>query len=165
MSGSTRGRAWAFERRWLEAIAEGLAPTGASSDAAGRLVPAPGRADVSVTFETMRAASAPLARIGMRLALWLVALAPIWTSARARTLAGLPVPDRTARLEALLAHRRFVVREAATVLKLVVAFTLLGDPKTRARSGYDRPPPPEIRGEAMGQGVAADAPAAGEAAR
>lgn len=101
------------------------------------LAPAEGEIDYLAAFKVMLGEATPRGALGMRLALWLVALAPIWLWGRLTTFSALAIPRRTALLRELLRHRSFVVRELTTLLKFCAAMVLLGDPAVRARSGYD----------------------------
>src|SRR5690349_23160067 len=79
----------------------------------------------------------PLAAIGMRAALWMAALAPLWLWGRLSTVSKLANERRSELLRQLLSHRAFAVRELTLLLKLAATMALLGTPSVRARSGYD----------------------------
>jgi hypothetical protein len=147
-----------FEHRWVRATLEGFAPASSScspnscspdaNSVEAGLVPREGEVDWSAAFLAIGRASNPRARLGLRFALWMVALSPLWfvflprapgsPPPRAATLAGVPVGMRGAYLEALLSSEIFVVRELSTLIKVAAAFAFLGTPSVRARSGYDR---------------------------
>jgi len=128
-----------MERRLLTATLAGFAP----EDGPG-LAPTRGEVDWTASFEQMAGASNAQARLGMRAAIWLAGLSPMWMHGRVATLASLPQTERAAVLEELLAHRSFAVRELTLLLKLQSAFALLGTASARARSGYDRDRPPPL---------------------
>ena len=109
------------------------------------LCPRVGEVDYVDAMQRMMRAGTPKARLGIHLALWIVALAPLWMLVSVRTMAGLPIARRSQILERCLRHRAFVVRELALLLKVGASFALLGTASVRARSGYDRarePAPP-----------------------
>jgi hypothetical protein len=131
--GPSRRRLLQIERRWAEQALAAFAPDGGTG-----LVPQPGEVDYATAFHRMLQEVTPWAALGLRLGLWLVALAPLWLWQRARTIGSLAVGERPALLRALLVHRVFAVRELTLLLKLCAAMALLGAPSVRARSGYDR---------------------------
>jgi hypothetical protein len=114
-----------WESRQARAALEAFAP----SSTAG--------VDHVAVFERIRRASSRKAALGMRLAIWIVALAPLWVLGTVRTLVGIPLERRARLLGRLLSHRIYLVRELALLLKLNAAFALLGDPAVRSRSGFD----------------------------
>jgi hypothetical protein len=107
------------------------------------LAPRDGEVDYLGTAQQMLRASTPIAAFGLRAALWLVALAPVWLWGRFRTVLDLDGPGRTRLLAQLVVHRSFAVRELTMLLKLGAALALLGTPSVRARSGYDNVQPTE----------------------
>ena len=111
--------------------------TAFTEDEESGLTPRAGEVDYVSAFRRMRRGSTTLARVGLRTALWLVALAPLWLLGRVATFSALPAPERTELLIRLLAHRSFVVRELTLLLKLTAAMALLGTSSVRSRSGYD----------------------------
>jgi hypothetical protein len=138
-----------FERRWVRHLLAAFAPTGGPG-----LSPTPGEVDyVSAVGRMMRGAS-PLAAVGMRLAIWIAALAPIWLWGRLSTITKLAAEHRPQLLRDLLGHRAFAVRELTLLLKLCAAMALLGTPSVRARSSYDV----SSRAESVRPGAPAKAP-------
>jgi hypothetical protein len=79
----------------------------------------------------------PLASLGLRLALWMVVLSPLWLLGRFATFSRLALRERTELLARLLRHTSGGVRELSLLLKFTAAVALLGTPSVRARSGYD----------------------------
>ena len=108
----------------------------AGSDSAG-LCPRAGEIDYWNTFQRMHRRSTKLAALGLRAALWLVSLAPVWCLGRLATFSLLPRRERTELLSRLLLHRNFAVRELTLLLKLTAAMALFASNSLRARSGYD----------------------------
>ena len=121
-----------FERRWASALLSSFAPEGGPG-----LHPRAGEVDYLATLRTMRAQATPLAAFGLRFAVWLLALSPLWACGRLCTAARLPVERRAALLARMLRHRSFLVREMTLLLKFVAAMALLGTQSVRERSGYD----------------------------
>lgn len=121
-----------FELRWAEDLLAGFAPP----DGPG-LSPHEGEVRYAPVFTRMLRESTPLAALGLRLAVWIVALAPLWLWGRLRTSSRLSRAERPELLRQLLRHRSFAVRELTTLLKLVAMMALLGTETVRARSGYD----------------------------
>jgi hypothetical protein len=132
-----------FERKWAVDLLSAFAPD--SSSAPNRsshgeqkvLAPFPGEVDYLATFVRMRHGATRLAAFGLRAALWIIALAPLWQRGKLQTLSTLSIGARSQALAALLAHRSLVVRELALLLKLTAAMALFAAPAVRARSAYD----------------------------
>lgn len=123
----------AFEGRWAAVImrtfsdTDDAPPWAVSSD------------DYLAALETLRSRARWLARVGLRLAIWLIALAPLWRLSQVATFASLPAERRRSLLEELLAHPSLAVREAAFVMKFVASLALFKCDEVRAYSGYDGP--------------------------
>jgi hypothetical protein len=122
-----------FERRWAQHLLAAFAPPASSEG----LSPGPTEVDYLGVLARMRSKASPLAAIGLRLAVWLAALAPLWLWGRLTTISTLANERRPQLLRELLGHRTFAVRELTMLLKLCAAMALLGTPSVRARSGYD----------------------------
>ncbi len=122
----------ALERRWAVDLLSAFAPVGGTG-----LAPLEGEVDYLGVLETMRRRATRLAALGLRAAIWLLALAPLWHRRSLRTISALPQVARAALLSELLVHRAFVVRELSLLLKLCASMALLGTLSVRARSGYD----------------------------
>lgn len=123
-----------IERRFVQAILEGFAPQ--SSE--GGLVPLEGEVDYVGAFCGIADASCDRARIGVRAALWLVALAPLWLGIAFSTMAGLSQEKRAEVLDRMLNSHSFIPRELALLIKISAAFALMSTRSVRARSNYDR---------------------------
>lgn len=128
---------WAVEV--LAAFAPASEPRTSQPPLRSQLAPRDGEVDYLRAFRRMHAGATPLAALGLRFALWLVALAPIWALGRFVTFGSLGRAERTELLSRLLRHGSIVVRELVLLLKLTAAFALLGTPSVRERSGYDKP--------------------------
>jgi hypothetical protein len=103
------------------------------------LSPHEGEVDYLRVYRRLLAGSTPLAALGLRFALWMVALAPVWLLGRFMTFSTLARAERTELLSRLLRHTNLVVRELSLLLKFAAAVALLGTPSVRERSGYDTP--------------------------
>ena len=121
-----------WERRWAKQLLGAFAPSGGPG-----LAPLPGEVDYESAFVRMRRHATPLAALGLRVALWMAALAPLWLWGRLATVSKLAIERRSELLRQLLSHRTFAVRELTLLLKLAATMALLGTPSVRARSGYD----------------------------
>ena len=121
-----------WELRWAKHLLAAFAPSGGPG-----LAPLAGEVDYETAFVRMRRHATPLAALGLRVALWMAALAPLWLWGRLATVSKLAIPRRSELLRQLLAHRTFAVRELTLLLKLAATMALLGTPSVRARSGYD----------------------------
>lgn len=126
----------AFERRWARHLLAAFAPPEGPG-----LAPLGGEVDYLAVLNRMRREATPLAALGLRAAIWMAALAPLWLWGKLATVTRLASERRTQLLRELLAHRAFAVRELALLLKLSAAMALLGTPSVRARSGYDHVEP------------------------
>lgn len=109
-----------FERRRAVAVLRGFATDGGPD------------ADFEGTLHTMESASTPLARLGMRLAVWLALLWPIWTLRGIRLLSSCPLEVRAEALTHMLRHRRFAVRELLLLLKIAASMALLAPKEAEA---------------------------------
>ncbi len=69
--------------------------------------------------------------IGLRLAIWVVALAPIFVLKRFATIASLGVEDRERVISAIYASPYYVVRSAAIALKAIGSLFYCGDARVR----------------------------------
>lgn len=79
------------------------------------------------------------ARLGLRAAVWLVALAPLFVLRRVATIRGLAPADGERVVAALCASRSYGVRSLVMLLKTFGALLYAGDDRIRARL---RPLPP-----------------------
>jgi hypothetical protein len=121
-----------FEKRWATHLLAGFAPTNGPG-----LAPRRGEVDYAGVVLRMMREATPLAALGMRVAIWIAALAPLWLWGKLATVSKLAVERHPDLLRELLGHRLFVVRELTMLLKLCAAMALLGAPSVRQRSGYD----------------------------
>jgi hypothetical protein len=73
------------------------------------------------------------AALGLRLAIWLVALAPLLLLRRFATIAGLALEEREAVVARLVASETYAVRSLVMILKTMGALLYAGDDAVRAR--------------------------------
>ncbi len=78
------------------------------------------------------------AALGLRIAIWIVALAPLFILGRFVTFASLATPDREKVLDTLLASKSYPIRSLVMILKTMGALLYGADPVVRARM-YARP--------------------------
>jgi len=79
------------------------------------------------------------AALGLRLAVWIVALAPLFVLRRFATIAGLDQAGREKVIEKLLANRSYAVRSLVMILKTIGALLYAGDDAVRARMNAPAP--------------------------
>jgi hypothetical protein len=121
-----------FEQHWAaDVLTAFIAP-----DAPG-LQPRAGEVDYLEAFRRMRRGSTALASFGMRLAVWVVAFAPVLLLGRLATFSRLGRREQTELLSRMLVHEHALIRELTTLLKMAAAMALLGTASVRARSAYD----------------------------
>ncbi len=122
-------RLWGFEQRWAGEVARGFVPRGALGGTTDPL-------DAAALFAEDFAASPWFASIGVRLALWIVWFAPLFS--RGRTWGALRLEDREQVLERLLDSDLDTVRMLVMFLKLICVAILLGNGRSLRRIGaYD----------------------------
>jgi len=133
-------RLFAFERAWARAVYATLfaAPPALAADLA--CVPAFGGAAVDGApgdageFLDVALARAPLeASIGIRLTLWMCALAPLFTVKRVCTITSLEGDDRARVLEAMGKSPVYAIRQLLLGLKAMLALHLAKDVRVRER--------------------------------
>jgi hypothetical protein len=79
--------------------------------------------------------------LGLRVAVWLVALAPLVVLGRFATIAGLAVAEREAVVARLVASKSYAIRSLVLILKTMGALLYAGDDGVRARMHSPRPRP------------------------
>jgi hypothetical protein len=117
-----------FERRWAVAAMQAIFPGSSDvglSDIRGMNVDG---------FLRDLMAHLPLrAAMGVRLAVWLVALAPIFVLLRFATIARLTLDDRERVIGTLVASESYAMRSLVLVLKAMGALLYAADHRVRAR--------------------------------
>jgi hypothetical protein len=160
-----------FESSWGEAAMTAIYPGSRDDGLAGiehvRFRPRPGEAgDVPSALPIFLAQVMRYlpfrAALGMRIAIWLVALAPFFVLGRLTTITRLSARDRERVVEGLVASRVYVVRSLFLILKTMGALLYGGDASVRARMAAARAPSSGVR--PVAEAVDAAARAAPEAA-
>lgn len=121
-----------WEQAWADAVLTAFVVEGGSG-----LTVRQGEVDYLRAFGRMRERGTALAAFGLRVAIWMVATAPLWLFGRFAMFGTLARGERTELLSRLLTHHSFAVRELTLLLKLTAAMALLGTASVRARSHYD----------------------------
>lgn len=122
-----------FEERWVEAVLSGF-----SSPSGGGLVLEENEVDFLDGFTRMNAPATKMASFGARAAIWLVALAPLWSLWSLRGVLRRTADERVELMTRMLEHRLWVVRELTLLLKVQASMAMMGTASVRLRSGYDR---------------------------
>ena len=121
-----------FEQHWAADVLMAFTAPGAPG-----LQPRADEVDYLKTFRRMRRGSTALAAFGMRLAVWIVAFAPVLLLGRLATFSRLGRREQSELLSRMLVHKHALIRELTMLLKMAAAMALLGTASVRARSGYD----------------------------
>jgi hypothetical protein len=127
-------RWFAFERRWLRAVFDALLP----SDAHPRVTQGARDQPLDRFVDDLLASSPRRFLLGLRVSLWMVALAPLVVLRRPRTFAGLGPDERLAVLERIRVHRVYLIRETINLLKMVACLGWGAMPAVRAQIGLER---------------------------
>ena len=122
----------AFERRWLSIILASFAPEGGPG-----LSPRTDQVRYLESFDLLYERGAPLARIGLRLALWIVVFSPLWLELRPHLLPSFQLEERQRLLARVIVLDALPLREAVFALRLCACLALFANEDLRARSGYD----------------------------
>jgi hypothetical protein len=144
-------RLWQFEIAWARVIASAFLRPGVLGGAAeGR--------DLGGRIAEQVAGAPWFAAIVVRLALWLVWFAPLFTVRAFRTFGGLDEERREACLDALMHSDLYEVREVLKIYKLNLTLALIGREEVLAHIGaYDLGPyklvDPATRGGAWQPGA------------
>lgn len=117
-----------FESRWAEAAFGAIFP--GSTDQ--------GLADIRAMdlqgFLRQLFVAVPLqAAVGLRAAIWLVALAPLFVLGRFATVSSLVQADREVLVARLVASNSYVVRSLVLILKTMGALLYAGDDRVRGK--------------------------------
>ncbi|CAN5462447.1 hypothetical protein BH09MYX1_BH09MYX1_38670 [soil metagenome] len=116
-----------FERGFAAAAFDGIFPR----DADPRLPQGAADGDMVGLFEDARSRVPPRVALGLRVAVWIVALAPLLTIGKFATIAGLATSDRERVVVALLGSNFYIVRQLTTLLKAFGALFFLTFPGVR----------------------------------
>jgi len=129
MKASHQGRSLTqFELRWARAALEAMYPSGACAALALGI----GALDIEGFLADARSRAPAEAAFGLRVAIWIVALAPLFILRRARTIATIPQGDREVVLRALLRSPIYFVRQLVVFLKAMGGLLYGGAAPVRA---------------------------------
>ncbi|HEY8042203.1 MAG TPA: hypothetical protein VIF15_20510 [Polyangiaceae bacterium] len=128
-----------FETRWAEAEMGVIFP-GSSDEGLADI----GKLGVGAFLQEVMGAVPFKAALGLRLAIWLVALAPLFLLGRLATITGLRLPDRETVVNRLVASRSYAVRSLVLILKTMGALLYAGDVSVRARMNLPPPRRPSL---------------------
>ncbi|HZU84324.1 MAG TPA: hypothetical protein VE987_15450 [Polyangiaceae bacterium] len=131
-----------FERRWAAAAMQAIFP---GSREAG-LADIQGM-DVDGFLRELMTHLPFQAALGVRLAIWLVAVAPLFVIGRLATIAGVALEERERVLTALVASRVYAVRSLVLVLKTLGALLYAADERVRTRMMPPRSDVVALRGK------------------
>jgi hypothetical protein len=125
-----------FEMSWAEAAMGAIFP-GSSDEGMSGICDMDLRGFLAQVMKTV-----PLqAALGLRIAVWLVSLAPLFVIGRLTIFARLSQEDRVRVVSTLLANRSYAIRSIVLILKTIGALLFAGDDGVRAR--MNRPNPRE----------------------
>ena len=116
-----------FEKRWAQAAVSGIFPVreGARVNVPYDTVDIGGSFDETLEIVPFRVA------IGMRLAIWLIALAPLFVIGRFATIASLGLVERDRVLARLIASPMYLVRQMTLLFKAFGALFIFRDGELR----------------------------------
>jgi hypothetical protein len=117
---------FAFERTWVAAAFDAVLPEGTA------LPHGIARMDPGRFYDGAVQAAALEQSIGLRVSLWIVALAPLWLLRTPRTIASVGHDDRRRVLESLLASPVYVVRQLVAAFKAMASMLYAQSPAARA---------------------------------
>lgn len=118
------------ERRWAEALFEGIIATGGDPHEAG--LPAFADTDHDAMWRAFEEAPSPMVRAGLRPMLHTLIFLPVVSGYR-RPYFALSAEERARFLESIDGDRRYFVRQSLTTLKMLACFAYFDDPRVRAR--------------------------------
>jgi hypothetical protein len=122
-----------FEERWAEAAMGAIFP-GAPGDGFGDIR----GMDLRGFLRQVVAIVPTQAAVGLRVAVWLCALAPLFVIGKLSTLSGLAEADRERVVVRLAASRLYAIRSLVLILKTIGALLYAGDDAVRARMNAPR---------------------------
>jgi hypothetical protein len=137
-----------FEMRWVAAEFEAIFP----GDDKG--VPSIAKMDVPGFMSEVMWRISSQAAIGLRVAIWIAALAPFFLIGKLATFTSLPTADRERVMTALVTHKVYAIRSLVMFLKTIGALLYCADDAVRARmfaresKSGDRPVALRLKGRA-----------------
>jgi hypothetical protein len=118
-----------FERVWARAALDAIYPSAASKD----LPVGISAFDVDSFFDDLFLRLPLVTALGLRAAIWMVALAPLFVLHRLSTIARLGSGDRNLLILRLLGSQRYAVRQLVMALKATGGIFYGGAPQIRER--------------------------------
>lgn len=130
----------AFEMRWLLAITVAILPSGAHE----RLADGADRVPMRDFYDDLLVRAPLRPMLGLRAAVWLIALSPPFMMRRARTFGGLAAAERAGLLAALAGSDIYLVRELPLLVKTMALMGYGAMPRVQRAAGveYEPPAPP-----------------------
>ena len=119
-----------LERRWLCAIFDTILPASAAG-----FTPAPSDVPLEVFFRDLERSAPSDFNLGLRVAVWVVMLAPPFTVRRMRPFTSLDSAERLAVVERLAASKVYLLREIPLLLKMVGCLGYCGVPEVQSGLG------------------------------
>ncbi len=129
-----------WERAWAEAAMQAIFPGSPEDGMAGI-----GEMGLARFLAEVMQCLPFRAALGMRVAVWLVAMAPLFIVGKWKTIARLAPADRERVVAALSGSRVYVVRSLVLILKTMGALLYGGDAAVRARMMAPSLPPSGVR--------------------
>jgi hypothetical protein len=116
-----------FERRWRDELSRAALPV---ADGCG--LPAWADVDTEALWRRFDEVAPPAMRRAWRVTVWLTTLGPLMRLGRPRRFGRLSAAEQDAWLAAMGEHRSRAVAQLASLLRLVVCVTYLGDDAVRS---------------------------------
>jgi len=124
-----------IEKRWLRSALAALIPAGAN-----RRFPLGALETGALKLgEDMLAQSPLLAALGVRAAIWVAYLFPLFVVGKLKTLSGLSPDEQDRYLNRLYDHPLYLIRQTILLLKSVACLSYLADDRVREALGMMRP--------------------------
>ncbi len=111
-----------FEQRWIQKLSSAFFFVPEEHIAHTNWVHL-SRVDFAGSFVRVSQVSTPQARLAMRLALWIIALLPVFQGMRPRLFISLTAQAQSEKLNVWLNSRNFLLRELCMLLKVVASFS------------------------------------------
>jgi len=117
----------AFERRWRDALLAAVIPAPPDAERPGL-----GALDLASFWQSFAKAAPPLLGLGLRVAVWVLTLAPLFLLGKLRLFPSLAEPQKDRLLCRALGSRLYLLRQLVVSLKAVASFAYFSDPAVRA---------------------------------
>ena len=117
-----------WEARWRDALCSAMVP-----DTTDPALPGLGDVDTAAFWDEYQRTAPALLRLGFRMSVWALTLAPPVLLGKPRTFARLAPEDRDRLLDKVTRSRFYLVRQLPLTVKLLSCFAYLRDDEVRAR--------------------------------